>query len=596
MIPSNTIPEVCNYANAETALREMPSFDQISAGVMPLDNLPAAWWNCMWHDINQAVNCTRYTIESLVTEVNNVLAQANITVCSTCTDQLYQAIECIRRTVGEAYTAGSVRSGTNVSINGTTGIMTVNCLGNASSLTTASHIVVSAINELKSTYDGCLGTVPATLNTIDSTKARKDHRSTATTYGIGTASAYGHLKICNTYSSCKGGVAQGLAASQKAVSDMYNYFLTAMSGTKECALCWCSSLITCSSYPIYFISAPCAGYGFPYVLTAMCVDCCYNLNTSSLNFKAEHVYSPNIYTYPASLRLCNYGDYKDTCAFHCSDSMLYASHPTVACGNSTHVWTTLAYFACGPVPEQSARYSYAAWCNGVLYGQPHCGWAPSCAGSNLYGCAAKQSGQMVLNGWVELMLGNRSSSRPDDYAKSWYINGHQLVTDENASNWYTYQNSPAYTYRAWSNGCLNQAVHVHFNLYMNPLYLLNCNCTNASAYLGWTCGNDINAARPSSNYPWYANPYLQVVGSDGLGIGTPGYGRPLYSCHQLNSNCNSGCGMKDSATWLQCLSTIGRGCGAAQTIWYGLICCTSCPSRYFGTCYRAPMWRFYIES
>jgi hypothetical protein len=48
------------------------------------------------------------------------------------------------------------------------------------------------------------------------------HSSSLTSYGVGTASAYGHLKISDTYTSCVGAVTQGVAASQLAVYCAYN--------------------------------------------------------------------------------------------------------------------------------------------------------------------------------------------------------------------------------------------------------------------------------------------------------------------------------------------------------------------------------------
>lgn len=50
------------------------------------------------------------------------------------------------------------------------------------------------------------------------TRAAVNHASSATTYGIGTASYYGHVKLSNNYAAT-GAAASGLAPSQKALSD-----------------------------------------------------------------------------------------------------------------------------------------------------------------------------------------------------------------------------------------------------------------------------------------------------------------------------------------------------------------------------------------
>ena len=219
MIDSNPIHQVCNYGSSASYC-SCPAPEQIATGVIPLDSLPAAWWNWMWNDTNKAVNEARYAAGVLINEIDTVLQQAGVCPNCICTDQLYQAIEKIRQTIGNSVTAGAVKSSSTASevaidVNG---IMSVNCLGNAASLTTSARTVVGAINELKSTYDCCFTDV----GTAMSGKAPTAHASSATTYGVGTASDYGHLKISDEYVCCVGAAADGVAASQKAVNDLYN--------------------------------------------------------------------------------------------------------------------------------------------------------------------------------------------------------------------------------------------------------------------------------------------------------------------------------------------------------------------------------------
>lgn len=235
MISSNPIPQVCNYGSSAVYCT-CPSDEQIANGVVPLDSLPAAWWNWLWAKTNTAVNCARYAAGVLIDEVNTVLTQAGVCVNPACVDQLYRAINIIRQTIGTADVAGAVKSSSTaseVAIDPTTGKMSVNCLGNAASLTTTATTVVGAINELKSTYDSCV----SSLNTAIGGKAPTSHASSATTYGVGTASNYGHLKISDTYNSAN---SQGtdVAASQKAIYCVYTLAngKAAVGSTAGCAL------------------------------------------------------------------------------------------------------------------------------------------------------------------------------------------------------------------------------------------------------------------------------------------------------------------------------------------------------------------------
>ena len=52
-------------------------------------------------------------------------------------------------------------------------------------------------------------------------RAPINHSSSDTTYGKGSSSAYGHLKVSDTYTSNPGAASDGVAASGKAVSDAY---------------------------------------------------------------------------------------------------------------------------------------------------------------------------------------------------------------------------------------------------------------------------------------------------------------------------------------------------------------------------------------
>lgn len=226
MTPSNSMCTVPNYGSSASYC-DLPTEEQIRAGVVPLDSLPAAWWNAMWACTNGEVNKARDMLGQLIVELNNVLCNAGVCACSSCTDQLYQSINKIRQTLANASVAGAVKSSSQpseVAVDAN-GYMSVNCLGNAASLTTSASTVVGAINELKSTYDTCWSNNTTAL----SGKAPTSHASSSTTYGVGSAGDYGHLKISDTYTSVLS-ACSGVAASQKAMACVYAVASAAFSG------------------------------------------------------------------------------------------------------------------------------------------------------------------------------------------------------------------------------------------------------------------------------------------------------------------------------------------------------------------------------
>ena len=56
-------------------------------------------------------------------------------------------------------------------------------------------------------------------------KAPESHASSENIYGKGSASNFGHLKISDNYTSSKGDASEGVAASSKALNDVYNVTL-----------------------------------------------------------------------------------------------------------------------------------------------------------------------------------------------------------------------------------------------------------------------------------------------------------------------------------------------------------------------------------
>lgn len=216
MIPTNPVCPVFNYAGSAQYC-DLPSAEQLRAGVVPLDSLPAAWWNKMWADVTSSLNQAQEAAGCLISEINNVLAGAGICPTASCLDQLYQSINKIRQTLASTTVPGSVVSSADankvaVAADGT---MTVNCFGNAASLTTTAHTVVGAINELKSTYDDSI----SALSSGVAGKAPTMHASTGIDYGIGNASCYGHVKLSDTFDTDLG--CAGVAASQTGLANAY---------------------------------------------------------------------------------------------------------------------------------------------------------------------------------------------------------------------------------------------------------------------------------------------------------------------------------------------------------------------------------------
>ena len=225
MICCTDIPEVCNYGSSALYC-EGPTEEQIALGVVPLDSLPASWWNWMWSKTNTASNCARTAVGNILSELNNVLKGAGYTPDPLNQCQLYNAMVKIGRSIGTASLAGSIKSS---SCNGyvciySTGLACANGLGNVGNLTTTQKgNVVVAINELKSTYDCCISTINTCTASLNKAKAPNNHASCNTTYGVGNATVYGHVKLCDTYdSSTCGAVANGVAASQCAVYLAYS--------------------------------------------------------------------------------------------------------------------------------------------------------------------------------------------------------------------------------------------------------------------------------------------------------------------------------------------------------------------------------------
>ena len=223
MLPSNPIETMDVYASNSQYING-PSPEQQAAGTVPLDTLPADWWNWLWRQITERINQASEGMEAIYDEVMSVLTAASIEPSQLQSDQLLNAIKALASVTGTAAIAGAVKSSTDsgkVSID-ENGIMTVNNLGIPSSLNTTVKNIVGAINEILLNYTNNKATTDASIEELQNGKAPTNHASEETTYGAGTASTYGHVKLSDSYNTeTPKSANESVGASQKALHEAY---------------------------------------------------------------------------------------------------------------------------------------------------------------------------------------------------------------------------------------------------------------------------------------------------------------------------------------------------------------------------------------
>ena len=217
MIPENPIETMDVYASQSQYLTGPDAAAQ-AAGTVPLDTLPADWWNWLWQQVTKRVNEASQAVESIHTEILSVLQAASITPSEVSTSDLLNAIKAITRTVGSGDTAGAVKSSTKsgyVAID-SDGYMFPNGMGTPTALNTTAKQIVEAINEVLAALNTYKTATNDSITGLTNSKAPTSHASTATTYGTGTDTKYGHVKLSDSTSSTSG-VSGGIAATPKAV-------------------------------------------------------------------------------------------------------------------------------------------------------------------------------------------------------------------------------------------------------------------------------------------------------------------------------------------------------------------------------------------
>ena len=218
MIPENPIETMHVYASESQYLKGPDPAAQ-AAGTVPLDTLPADWWNWLWQEITKRINEASTAVESIHNEILSVLQAASITPSEVSTNDLLNAIKAITRTVGSGDTAGAVKSSTKsgyVAID-PDGYMFPNGVGTPTTLNTTAKQVVEAINEVLASLNTYKSSTNDSITGLTNSKAPTNHASSATTYGTGSGTNYGHVKLSDSTDGTER-ESDGVAATPAAVA------------------------------------------------------------------------------------------------------------------------------------------------------------------------------------------------------------------------------------------------------------------------------------------------------------------------------------------------------------------------------------------
>lgn len=156
MIDKQTVEVVNTYATtSESVNRQEPSKDQYQKGVVPYDTLPAAWWNWFWHEITLNEGRTVEMLDSIFAELTKLLRDAGINTNNPeVLNQVSSAVQTIAKWIATEERPGAVVSSSakgKVSVDGTTGVMTANGLGDVADLNEGILLrstTVEAINDV----------------------------------------------------------------------------------------------------------------------------------------------------------------------------------------------------------------------------------------------------------------------------------------------------------------------------------------------------------------------------------------------------------------------------------------------------------------
>lgn len=253
MIDKQTVEVVNTYATtSESVNRQEPSKDQYQKGVVPYDTLPAAWWNWFWHEITLNEGRTVEMLDSIFAELTKLLRDAGIdTNNPEVLNQVSSAVQTIAKWIATEERPGAVVSSSakgKVSVDGTTGVMTANGLGDVNNLSAGILLrstVVDAINDvlaqlIKETQDRTLA---------DKQLSQAVTSSIIDTVPVGTILPFAGNNVppSDLYAFCKG---QTLNNADGTYNDLENALGTAWGNTpgdgsvtlpdlRECVLVGC---------------------------------------------------------------------------------------------------------------------------------------------------------------------------------------------------------------------------------------------------------------------------------------------------------------------------------------------------------------------
>ena len=218
MIPENPIETMDVYASQSQYLTGPDAAAQ-AAGTVPLDTLPADWWNWLWQQVTKRINEASKAVGNIHSEILSVLQAASITPSEVSTSDLLNAIKAITRTVGSGDTAGAVKSSTKsgyVAID-SNGYMFPNGMGTPTTLNTTAKQIVEAINEVLASLNTYKTATNDSITGLTNSKAPTNHASSATTYGTGSGTNYGHVKLSDSTDGTER-ESDGVAATPAAVA------------------------------------------------------------------------------------------------------------------------------------------------------------------------------------------------------------------------------------------------------------------------------------------------------------------------------------------------------------------------------------------
>lgn len=253
MIDKQTVEVVNTYATtSESVNRQEPSKDQYQKGVVPYDTLPAAWWNWFWHEITLNEGRTVEMLDSIFAELTKLLRDAGIdTNNPEVLNQVSSAVQTIAKWIATEERPGAVVSSSakgKVSVDGTTGVMTANGLGDVNNLSEGILLrstAVDAINDvlaqlIKETQDRTLA---------DKQLSQAITSSIIDTVPVGTILPFAGNNVppSDLYAFCKG---QTLNNTDGTYNDLENALGTAWGNTpgdgfvtlpdlRECVLVGC---------------------------------------------------------------------------------------------------------------------------------------------------------------------------------------------------------------------------------------------------------------------------------------------------------------------------------------------------------------------